>query len=368
MPDGSRYTLRESVTTRKRSSGLRRAKDDVWLQLQRNKVSAGSEQELQEIRAIEQAGHRRRRRWLNEKVLRDMAGPMSAQDMQSQFSPVPFGSYPPPSAFASAMAPEHLPLWEHFRNIDLDKQDKVLQRWEQHNQEQQQQQQQQHRPGTLITRHEQQEAAAAAALDRWRAVSRSARSALKKANVHSVLELEMQLLQLLEQPDPHAEQLLELPDGFARLLVHGLAEFHGLLSSTRVVSGSKLVCVRRKPQHRQQHQTAAAAGGGTSPPPAAAAVEAGASAAGAGSSSGGSLVDAAAVTGYVDVAAGDVGVEHGSRAAHWLLQHDAITCCDVIMALHELGSSFDQHGLGRFMKMYVHGSVSDMHSDDYVMV
>lgn len=40
MPDGSRYTLRESVTTRKRSSGLRRAKDDVWLQLQRNKVSS----------------------------------------------------------------------------------------------------------------------------------------------------------------------------------------------------------------------------------------------------------------------------------------------------------------------------------------
>jgi hypothetical protein len=33
-------------------------------------VSAGSEQELQEIRAIEQAGHRRRRRWLNEKVLK----------------------------------------------------------------------------------------------------------------------------------------------------------------------------------------------------------------------------------------------------------------------------------------------------------
>jgi hypothetical protein len=31
-------------------------------------VAVGSEQELQEIRAIEQAGHRRRRRWLNEKV------------------------------------------------------------------------------------------------------------------------------------------------------------------------------------------------------------------------------------------------------------------------------------------------------------
>jgi hypothetical protein len=37
-------------------------------------VSAGSEQELQEIRAIEQAGHRRRRRWLNEKVRQHKKG------------------------------------------------------------------------------------------------------------------------------------------------------------------------------------------------------------------------------------------------------------------------------------------------------
>jgi hypothetical protein len=69
-----------------------------------------------------------------------------------------------------------------------------------------------------------------------------------------------------------------------------------------------------------------------------------------------------------DAAAGGVGAEHCSRAAHWLLQQDAITCCDVIMALHELGSSFDQRGLGSYMKTHVHGSVSDMHSDDYVMV
>ncbi len=52
-----------------------------------------------------------------------MAGPMSAQDMQSQFQPAPFGSYPPPSAFATAM---QTPLWDHFRSIDLDKQAKVL--------------------------------------------------------------------------------------------------------------------------------------------------------------------------------------------------------------------------------------------------
>ena len=45
---------------------------------------ASTGDELQEIGAIEKAGQRRRRRWLNDKVLRDMAGPMSAADMQSQ--------------------------------------------------------------------------------------------------------------------------------------------------------------------------------------------------------------------------------------------------------------------------------------------
>ncbi|KAF6250659.1 hypothetical protein COO60DRAFT_1705572 [Scenedesmus sp. NREL 46B-D3] len=200
---------------------------------------------------------------------------------------VSYGSYPPPSAFAVAMAPEHLPLWEHFRNIDVDREANVLQRWEQHNREEQraqQQQQQQHKPGMLVTRHEQQEAAAAAALDKWRSVGRSARAALKKANVHSVLELEMQVLQLLDQADAQAEQLLELPDGFARLLVHGLAEFHGLLSSTRVVGGSKLVAVRRRPQQQQQQPSMPAAAGSAAAAPTAAADESGCLEAGAASS------------------------------------------------------------------------------------
>jgi hypothetical protein len=42
-------------------------------------------------------------------------------------------------------------------------------------------------------------AAAAAALTAWANVGRSARAALKKANPHAVLELEMQIFDLLEQ-------------------------------------------------------------------------------------------------------------------------------------------------------------------------
>jgi hypothetical protein len=40
-----------------------------------------SDAELAEIRAIERVGARRRRQWLNDKLLRDLAGPMSTHDM-----------------------------------------------------------------------------------------------------------------------------------------------------------------------------------------------------------------------------------------------------------------------------------------------
>jgi len=74
-----------------------------------------------------------------------------------------------------------------------------------------QQQQQQHhhhvsstldtgRIGHVVLHQQQQQAAATAvALAKWARVERSARAALKKASVHSVLALEMQALQLIEQ-------------------------------------------------------------------------------------------------------------------------------------------------------------------------
>lgn len=51
------------------------------LPLCRAQRSALSDAELAEIRAIERVGHRRRRQWLNDKLLRDLAGAMSTQDM-----------------------------------------------------------------------------------------------------------------------------------------------------------------------------------------------------------------------------------------------------------------------------------------------
>lgn len=67
------------------------------------------------------------------------------------------------------------------------------QRWEEHNQQLRQQQQQQSHPSQHAF------APAAAAVAAWAGVGKTARAALKSANVHSVLELETQVLELMEQ-------------------------------------------------------------------------------------------------------------------------------------------------------------------------
>jgi hypothetical protein len=80
-----------------------------------------------------------------------------------------------------------------------------MQRWELHNQQQRQQARaaaaaaSSSGPEVVRSAHQQQAAAAAAAVANWGRVDRGARAALKKASVHSVLELEVQVLQLLEQ-------------------------------------------------------------------------------------------------------------------------------------------------------------------------
>jgi hypothetical protein len=63
-------------------------------------------------------------RWANEHLLRTLAGPMTAQDMVSLFNPVPFGEF---RETALQLVLAHAPhRWEKLRNIDMDKQDALL--------------------------------------------------------------------------------------------------------------------------------------------------------------------------------------------------------------------------------------------------
>jgi hypothetical protein len=85
--------------------------------------------------AISKVGRERRRRWLNDKILRDMAGALTAPDMESLFQPPPFGGPVPaarPTVLQAAALPENLPLWDLFRSIDMEKQQRVLLKWEEH--------------------------------------------------------------------------------------------------------------------------------------------------------------------------------------------------------------------------------------------
>lgn len=157
------------------------------------------------------------------------------------------------------------------------------------------------------------------------------------------------------QGDPHAELLLDLPDGFARLIVHGLAQFHNLTSTTRLVNSNKYVVISRRtqqqPQQQPQQQQRQQVTISPVQPDSNSQQEAAA------------ISTADAPQGSSSAAADPDDWQHveapSSTGADWLMQHVAITCTDVVMALRELGGSFDQPNLMQYMKTHVHGSSSD---------
>ncbi|KAI8467105.1 MAG: hypothetical protein J3K34DRAFT_45498 [Monoraphidium minutum] len=348
MPDGPggrpyRLTERPEGKAGKGKGSGARGKDAAWSALQAKMGGAASLEDLAELRAIERAGWRRRNRWFNDKALRDgfnaRFGRLTAEEMQNQFNPPPFGGPQRPSIFSEVSGPEHAPLWEHFRSISMDREEKVLGRWEDHNR------------GLAAGGGAGGGASAAppappggspaAAIRAWARVGRPARAALKKANPHTVMELEHEVMGLLEAGDPSSELLMDVPDGFGRLLVHGLCEFHGLLSATRNVGGRALVAVyfrRQQPQQQAAREDAAA-----------------------GPQEQQQTADAAA-TPPATGSAGWRGDAHGGGDA------PDITCTDVLLALREAApqGGFDAAVLGRFVRSMHVGS--DALSDDFVMV
>lgn len=65
-------------------------------------------------------------RWLNDKLLRDMAGPMTAEEMEATFKPPPWGEDPKTMSF-TVLLHKAGDLREVLRNIDMDKQWLLLQ-------------------------------------------------------------------------------------------------------------------------------------------------------------------------------------------------------------------------------------------------
>lgn len=54
---------------------------------------------------MSRVGRERRRRWLNDKLLRDMAGALTAPDMEALFRPPPFGNPAPMRPMEAVLLP-----------------------------------------------------------------------------------------------------------------------------------------------------------------------------------------------------------------------------------------------------------------------
>ncbi|CAG9463047.1 unnamed protein product [Pedinophyceae sp. YPF-701] len=196
----------------------------------------------------ERLGSRRRNRWMNERLLRELSGPLTATEMRSLFSPVPFGPRDWESPLTQLMKSENAQALELLRNIDMDKQDRVISRLEEETAARQ-----------ASLRGPQPASPVAAAVQGWATVGRRARAAMRQAGPALVEELERPLVAFASgcraagrgsdggAAASASELRMELADPFHRLIVHGLAGFHGLLSrSENGPDGTKRYVVIRQ--------------------------------------------------------------------------------------------------------------------------
>ena len=166
LPDGRPigYSLLEAdqgraAKPKRRSKGPKDPSTGWQLPPVRHSRAEPSEEESEQLALALRAGRSRRRRYLHDSLLRDLAGelwlvelssiaafghnaadcpprqpptlywpagPLTLPDIQGLFSPIPFGDPAPPSAFQLA-AGRYAPVWDAFRSIGMDKQTRVLQ-------------------------------------------------------------------------------------------------------------------------------------------------------------------------------------------------------------------------------------------------
>lgn len=220
-----------SSARQQRRKGRRENKEKGWFASGDSLHGPFEDGDDPEMNAIRCVGAKRRNRWLNERLLRDLAGPMDAEAMRSQFAPPPFGFEAQPTAIAAA---QNAGYSELLLEIDMDESDALL-------------------AGLL------QPARGPMPMDPghmdlqklgvllWSGVTTRARKALRRAvrdASPSVLYLEQQLLSLLVSED--FEFVLKVPSSFQRLLMHGLCDFYRLhCFTTTDINDDRVMNIRR---------------------------------------------------------------------------------------------------------------------------
>jgi hypothetical protein len=174
------------------------------------------------------------------------------------------------------------------------------------------------------------------------------------------------VLRPLLQAPPGEQVELELQEPFARLLLHGIAQFHGLRCVTRADAAGVKRCmlsrhagveldayVHVEQQQRQQPPLLPTAAGSPGRP--ALTLQ----------QSQPLPLQAAAMSTPGTTAVGAISPSQPQQQQ----QQQDVTCADVLLALHELGAeSFGAGQLQAYLRRHIHGSICEVASDDYVLV
>ena len=254
----------------------------------------------EELAEAARLGQRRRRRWANDRLLRELGGAMTVAEMQAQFMPPPFGAPPQPTAFERMLRAQARGEWAGFHKVDMDKERAFLRQLELAEAEARTERARGcHRTRPTPTKSEGEEEAwdpkPTAPAFAWRRVSAKARAALRDVSRRAPERLERLERALLEfavcagelkagtaetataaTASGGSSLVLPLADAHARLLAHGLCEFHGLERRSRVAaSGAKELVVApprterrlgREPKRDSDADASADAGGVWQPP------------------------------------------------------------------------------------------------------
>ena len=211
--------------------------------------SNGDNDKNEALACMSKLGNRKQRRWMNEYILREMSPQLTAEGIDSLFKPAPFGEQRPPSVFVEINTEEYATLWNLFRVVDSDKQNRVLEKWEAYVEEFRQEanlnrekrhghescdeddkdyeehrQRRQHQKIEFLRRK------------RWSTITAGGKVALRKASSEFLRDIEQEIMDAcIVQKRELAE--FDAYDSFGRLLIHSVATFHGFKSRTTRAEG-----------------------------------------------------------------------------------------------------------------------------------
>ncbi|WCJ21509.1 Phenazine biosynthesis-like domain-containing protein [Euphorbia peplus] len=156
--------------------------------------------------------NRRSRRWLNDRLLMELVPRLNADEIRGLFAPPPFGDDQPLSPFCMTNMGE----WETFRNIDMDKQARIIDGL--------------NRSSSPKSRGNVDDCKVAA-LNAWRRIDCRTREAIRRSFLTDLIQgYEACIRDFLQESDDEV-LALQVQDPFHRLLLHGVCEVDAFTDS-----------------------------------------------------------------------------------------------------------------------------------------